>query len=367
MHETLEQKLDMTCLKHDLCIEKIVEKEENLEKTTLALLKKRLKIINKQRRIIKKLQKIPRIEQKSEEWYNVRNNLITASDFAQALGEGKFGSIDDLLKKKVRPVSNLDDTFSKNNPFFAWGNMFEPVANDIYSAMHKNVKIHEFGLLKHPSLDFFGASPDGISDMGIMLEIKCPYKRKIEFGQDVPTQYYYQIQGQLEVCGLSECDYFECQFQLYNARTTFENTINDDLVKGVIIVDLNSESVKSHKYSPLIMDKFSSCNTDKTNEDNLNNINDWIESNTSDNTIEIKYWYLQEFNLKRVYLDKKFVDSKLQELDKFWQRVQYYRNNPDKYEIEVMKKLDIGTTSRLRSIPEKKVITGYSFIEDPNE
>jgi hypothetical protein len=115
------------------------------------------------------------------------------------------------------------------------------------------------------------------------------------------------------------------------------------------------------------MGKFSMYAIDKSNEDNLDNINNWIDSNTSDNTIEIKYWYLQEFNLKRVHLDKDFIDANLQELEKFWQRVMFYRNNPDKYEIEVLKKIDIGTTSRLKTIPEKKVITGYSFIEDPDE
>jgi putative phage-type endonuclease len=359
MHESLEQTLDMTCLKHGCCMQTIIDNETNMDNKTLSLLKKRLKLINKHRRVIKKLQKLPKIEQKSEEWYNMRNNLITASDFAQALGEGKFGSIEDILKKKVRPG---EDSFAKNNPFFAWGNMFEPVANDIYSALHKNVKMYEFGLIKHPTLEFFGASPDGISDMGIMLEIKCPYKRKIEFGQEVPKQYYYQIQGQLEVCGLNECDYFECQFQLYNTRTTFENNINDDLIKGVIIVSLNNESVKSFKYSPLVMGKFQKDNN------NLDIINNWIEVNTCDNTIDIKYWFLQEYNLKRVFLDKTFVDSKLKELEKFWQRVLYYRKNQSNFEIEVLKKIDIGTTSRLKpTIPEKKIITGYSFIDDPNE
>jgi hypothetical protein len=44
-----------------------------------------------------------------------------------------------------------------------------------------------------------------------MLEIKCPWRRRIVEG-DVPTQYYYQIQAQLAVCGLTECDFFECEF-----------------------------------------------------------------------------------------------------------------------------------------------------------
>ena len=151
---------------------------------------------------LQKLLEIPKIVQKSEEWYRARENMISASDFAQALGKGKFGNQNQLIQKKCDPVD--ESAFSLTNPFFKWGNMFESVACDIYSSVNK-ANSHEFGLLKHPVHKFFGASPDGISDDGVMLEIKCPLKRKI--GGDVPTQYYYQIQGQLDVCGLEECDY----------------------------------------------------------------------------------------------------------------------------------------------------------------
>ena len=47
-----------------------------------------------------KLQKLPIIEQRSVEWYNVRNNLVTASDMGQALGVGKFGTVRDFYVKK---------------------------------------------------------------------------------------------------------------------------------------------------------------------------------------------------------------------------------------------------------------------------
>jgi hypothetical protein len=32
--------------------------------------------------------------------------------------------------------------------------------------------------MKNSEYEFFGASPDGISEVGVMVEIKCPYKRK---------------------------------------------------------------------------------------------------------------------------------------------------------------------------------------------
>ena len=44
-----------------------------------------------------KLKQIPVIEQRSQEWYETRNGLITASDMAQALGKGKFGTQKDFF------------------------------------------------------------------------------------------------------------------------------------------------------------------------------------------------------------------------------------------------------------------------------
>jgi hypothetical protein len=53
------------------------------------------------------------------------------------------------------------------------------------------------------------ASPDGITVDGRMLEIKCPYRRKIT---GVPLLVYWQqCQLQLEVCDLEVCDFFEVE------------------------------------------------------------------------------------------------------------------------------------------------------------
>ena len=39
-------------------------------------------------------------EQRSKEWYQIRENLLTASSLADALGKGHFQTRDDLLNKK---------------------------------------------------------------------------------------------------------------------------------------------------------------------------------------------------------------------------------------------------------------------------
>lgn len=356
--------LDVMCLKHKFNRKRLCKECCNNEDLLKCLLD-RIEIIKSNKKILRKLLKIPKVEQKSQEWYLMRQNLITASDFAQALGQGKFGNQAEIIKKKVKPKDESSVSFS--NPFFKWGNMFEPVANDIYSKMHYGIKIYEFGLIQHNKLSYFGASPDGISETGIMLEIKCPYKRKIESGGDVPKQYYYQIQGQLEVCGLTECDYFECQFQLFNTMDEFYSSLNENNIKGVIIEYPTSDGGTHYKYSPILMGKL--LPTDVTG------IRQWVDENTNEEFVDIKFWYLHQYNLQRVKLDKPFVDEKLQELKQVWDKILHYRQNPERYDIEVMKTIDIGETSKFKNqfiensnnrVP-KTTITGYSFITDPHE
>ena len=125
------------------------------------------------RKVLKELQSIPQVAQRSPEWYAMRQKMLTASDTAQAMGLGKFGNRADLLTKKRNERKGILVPF-KTLPPMKWGIMFEAMAARCYQAVRDNVEIHEFGLLCHPTLPY-GASPDGITDLGIMIEIKCPY------------------------------------------------------------------------------------------------------------------------------------------------------------------------------------------------
>jgi putative phage-type endonuclease len=140
------------------------------------------------------------IEQRTPEWYALRKQMITASDWATALGKSKNqGKRNLILKKCDRGVPFTGNVYTQ------WGQKYEPVANRIYE-LRQGVKVHEFGVLRHPKYYFLGASPDGITPDGIMLEIKCPPLRVID--GKVPVGYMIQVQGQLEICDLEYCDFF---------------------------------------------------------------------------------------------------------------------------------------------------------------
>jgi putative phage-type endonuclease len=139
-------------------------------------------------------------EQRSEEWLKLRENLLTASDVASAIGENRYESPDSLLKKKVLK------TAWAGNAATAHGTLLEPVARDLYDAKYGR-KSHELGLVLHPVYPFLGGSADGVTECGRLIEIKCPLTRKIE--AKVPPYYLPQIQLLLEILDLEECDFIQ--------------------------------------------------------------------------------------------------------------------------------------------------------------
>jgi putative phage-type endonuclease len=139
-------------------------------------------------------------EQRSQEWLDLRENMITASDVASALGENHYESPDAFVKKKVLR------TKWAGNAATAHGTLLEPIVRDLYDQKF-NRKSHEVGLVQHREYPWLGASPDGITEDGILVEIKCPLTRKIE--PNVPKHYWPQVQLQLEITDLEECDFVQ--------------------------------------------------------------------------------------------------------------------------------------------------------------
>jgi putative phage-type endonuclease len=140
-------------------------------------------------------------DQRSQEWLNLRGNLLTASDAATAIGLNPYEKPEGLLAKKcgaARPWAGNEAT--------AHGTRLEPMVRDLYDMRHGQIS-HEIGLVQHPVHKFLGGSPDGITESGRLLEIKCPLSRKIK--PEVPGYYLPQIQLLLEIMDLEMCDFVQ--------------------------------------------------------------------------------------------------------------------------------------------------------------
>ena len=264
-----------------------------------------------------KLKNIFQPTQKSKEWYEMRNGMLTASDWGTILGENHYVSNNNtVLLNKCG-----DDNFV-TNPAMEWGNKYEDVAVKVYE-YRNNKTILEFGCLRHPFISFLGASPDGITPDGVMLEIKCPSSRKIT--GIPPSHYWCQVQGQLEVCELDRCDFIECSFKEYSEEEYLNDNYENDFKlnkfgneKGLIAEFYKKDQKKFYyDYSPV-------CIIGEELEIWKKNI---IEKHVNDNIVFscFSYWYLQEVSCVPIYRNQEWFQKAKIELEIFWNEVLKYR------------------------------------------
>ena len=270
---------------------------------------------------VKELMAIPQPVQKSEEWYAFRDTMITASDWGTILGENHFGNKDQVLLKKCG-----ENNYITNNAI-KWGNKYEQVATMVYE-FRNNVVVHEFGCIKHPTVGFLGASPDGITTDGVMLEIKCPSSREIT---GVPPSYYWcQVQGQLEVCELDRCDFLECKFVEYSGGE--EEYLNDSFEgnsfynkfgyeKG-IIAEIFDKGKSDFIY---IYGKIGLMGSD-LEEWKAKIISEYSTDRQSQYIFaSFSYWYLERVSCVPIYRNQEWFQKAKVELEVFWNEVLYYR------------------------------------------
>jgi hypothetical protein len=265
---------------------------------------------NNQIGILQELLKLPYIKQRTPEWFKLRENRLTASDLYDAIKNPLS-----LAKRKLKST-----TFNSSAILaLKWGTMFEAMATRIYSNL-KNKKIHEFGLIINENIDNFGASPDGITELGIMIEIKCPISRKIIDGE-IPEKYYMQIQGQLAVCNLEECDYIECGFKIFDSKEEYlEDNQEQEFEKinhGIIAEFKDADNNFEYEYSDAYL----------TKEEAISNIELKVQkANPNLKFSKYNYWKLLQINIQKVYFNEKnWKENIVPKINDFWTKVESHR------------------------------------------
>jgi putative phage-type endonuclease len=196
--------------------------------------------------------------QRTDEWYEYRYNLLTASNIGKVLGsDAKKNS---LIYEKCQPLvlNDMNSYVNVNSPMH-WGNKYEPVSLMVYEHMYKT-KVEDFGCIKHTDIRCLGASPDGINTdlnsnlYGRMVEIKNIVNREIT---GIPLEaYWIQMQVQMEVCDLEQCDFFETQFKEFDTSEDFYGS--DKEYTGVILYFIKADGTNTNPeyvYMPLKMMK----------------------------------------------------------------------------------------------------------------
>ncbi|HIE5723318.1 TPA: lambda exonuclease family protein [Pseudomonas aeruginosa] len=156
------------------------------------------------------------MQQQSDSWWASRLGRATASRVKDIMAKGRNGAPSAVRTNYMMQLlcERLTGTREEGytNAAMQRGNDLEPIARAAYE-MYEDCEVREVGLILHPSIDGFGASPDGV----IMLEgrrrgleIKCPNTAQhiavIQSGKH-DTQYEWQMLAQMACADLESVDF----------------------------------------------------------------------------------------------------------------------------------------------------------------
>lgn len=149
------------------------------------------------------------VEQGSPEWLAMRLGKLTASRMADAMAKPETAARKNYIAQLVaeRLTGQVAESFC--NAAMAHGTEYEPIARAEYEILTgHDVNLIDF--VDHPSLEWCGASPDGlVGDLGL-VEIKAPNTAThIDYllGQKPPAKYIPQMALQLICTGRKWCDF----------------------------------------------------------------------------------------------------------------------------------------------------------------
>lgn len=312
----------------------------NLLKTTLDSLVRSQSLKQRVLELAKRVQPA----QRTQGWYDLRNGMFTASS---DIGNIAGSSYDHKIASNQRDLQHIEDLLIlkkcghdlkgfSGNYATRWGNMFEEVVTQIYSSK-MGVSVMEFGLMQHDKYSFIGASPDGITNDGIMVEIKCPTSRRIT--GEVPKYYWTQIQTQLECCDLDECDFVECKFKRFNSEAACLNDKYSEM-NGIL-----GEYFLCKKNCN---ERLCSCRNDVDNRHYcypplgaINQQKEFIRNyETRFKFLGFVYWGLQQYSCVRVQRDRAWFNEQLPKIKETWDKVLYYRGNDGELEKLLQRALE---------------------------
>jgi hypothetical protein len=288
---------------------------------------------------IKYLKSIPQPPQKTQEWYEFRNNLITASNIYKALGtESQQNS---LIYEKCKPQQNHVE-YESDTPLLGargWGHKYEPITAKIYEAMYLGNNLDTgFGCIQHfdPTCSFIGASPDGIvvngPRTGHLVEIKNTVSREIT---DTPIESHWILcQIQMEVCDLPYCDYIQTSIKEITWKEFEEEQMAE--YKGVFLhlqrFEDNMDDIPFYKY--IYMPFYLLHNADPVVYETI--IHSWMYDVVQESpqyfVVDVIYWKLEEMSCVVIPRNREWFQSVLPRFQEIWKKIEDARNEPKGYE-----------------------------------
>jgi putative phage-type endonuclease len=180
------------------------------------------------------------IEQRTTEWLQERCGKVTASRIADVMAKTKSG----YGQARINYMADIIAERLTNEPkpsfmtsAMQWGVDTEPQARAMYE-LQTGKDVVEVGFIKHPEIEWTGASPDGLIDDDGLIEIKCPNTAthiSTLLECKIDKKYLLQMHWQMICTQRQWCDFVSFdprlppQMQLHVQRVT----LDDELAKEV--------------------------------------------------------------------------------------------------------------------------------------
>lgn len=187
------------------------------------------------------------MEQRSADWFAARSGKVTASSLYKVMATVKSGEAADRRNYRAQLIAERltgqpqESGFS--NAAMQWGTETEPQARAMY-AFETNATVQEVGFVDHPTIEGFGASPDGLVGEYGLVEIKCPNTAThldTLRGAAIDRKYILQMHGQMLCTGSVWCDFASFdprlpdEMQLHVQRVMLDRDLADEIEAEVRI------------------------------------------------------------------------------------------------------------------------------------
>ena len=150
------------------------------------------------------------MQQVSDEWFRLRAGKITGTCFSVLMSKKVGGVSRPAMIRRLAEerITGVREAGFRSEAMIR-GEEMEPEARRWYE-FHTGNDVTQSAFITHPALPFVGVSPDGLVGEDGGVQIKCPldegHKKFVRLSR-LPSQYRWQVQGELWVSGREWWDF----------------------------------------------------------------------------------------------------------------------------------------------------------------